>query len=223
MSTLRKTFLSWVLGSLTMLFGSASTAAPILFSDLDGSEQLFNFDSLAPIASSAILSGPFDAGEFSIQSGDNRYMLQPSGGTLLGATGVAYNTRNDGIASTTASHDATLTFDNDLSLFGMLFGTSSNGSLTATVSTFDQFNNLLDEVTFTDFGNTFVGFTSTVGIRTVVIDRTDTDGRFTFIDDIRFSTIASSGDNSSEVSAPSTLAVMALGLLLLNFRRALYK
>ncbi|GLX79913.1 hypothetical protein tinsulaeT_32530 [Thalassotalea insulae] len=99
-------------------------------------------------------------------------------------------------------------------MFGMVFGTKYRFSLSATVSSFDEYNNLLEQVSFPNFGNTFVGFSSTLGIKSISIDRTDDTDYYTFIDDIRYLS-----NPSTSVPEPSTFAIFALGLMGLAARK----
>lgn len=196
----------WFVVFLLTAFASTSHAVPISLADFDGSETLFDFNQLTPIPSGSPASGAFISNDFSIVSASGQYLLQPFGGTVVGSSSVAYNTLHGSIIET----DVDIIFAASVSKFGMLFGNSNAGStsLSGTVSAYDMFDVLVESITFTNIKNMFVGFNFSTEVKSISIDRTDTQGRYTFIDDIRYLSSTGSSSATGNVPVPSTLLLM---------------
>lgn len=206
---MRIKMLKAVVAGLVLSASGFANASLINISDFDGSEQLFDFNSETPTGTTPV-TGAFTTDDFSIQSISDQYLLQSGGGSVLGTSGTAYNTYGNA-----GNGDATILFDSAVSMFGMKFGTSGQISLSATISAFDEYDNLLEQITFPDFNNTFVGFSSSIGIKSISIDRTDNTFYFTFIDDIRYLSMT-----NTQIPEPSTLAIFGLGIMGLSYRKS---
>lgn len=199
----------FIVVSVFLSLCSAANATIITLSEFDGTEMLFDFEDVTPpegIEREEI----FTAADFSIESISGVYMLQSSAGSLIGGEGAAFNTRGE---PDFIGNDARIVFNNTVSVFGMLFGTAGDISVLAgTVSSFDIDGNLIDQFTFSDFSNGFVGFASTAGIKSIFVDRTDGLGWFTFIDDIRYK---SNMTDPTRVPEPLSFSIFGIALLAL--------
>lgn len=180
-----KNFLAAVFAVASMT--TTASAVPIGIGDFDGTETLIDFSS----AATGSFSGSYVEGDLSITSNTNSYLIQSAGGFGIGGSGPAFNT----FGNSSADNGATLAFASDIVKFGMVFGASrsSNNGLIATVAAFDGLGGLVESQTFTAFNNSFVGFAFDTAVASVVITRDPSEaapGRYTFIDDVRFTTQA---------------------------------
>lgn len=189
MPSIKGHFLAAVLA--TVAFGA--NANPLTLGDFTGSESLIDFDSVA----FGQFTGDYTAQGVTVSAEAGKYMFQQSGGSLLGTSGSAFNT--DSVAG---NADVTLLFGTAISRFGVNFGTFT-GPLSATVTAYDAADNVVESAVFDSFGHTFVGFDFASSVSKVVIDRTDNEGFFTFVDDIRFV-------NAAAVPEPGSLALLGL-------------
>lgn len=173
MQFLRTLLVSTVLASATL----AANASTIGLGSFTGSESIIDFNS-ATIGSA---TGAYTTQGVTFTTSSNSYMIQScGGGCILGTTGAALNTSG-------AGNDLTVLFSTGISRFGMNFGTSSTGGpLSAIVTAYDSTGGIVESVSFPSFGNAFLGFDFASAVSRVVIDRTDSTGYFTFIDDVRF-------------------------------------
>lgn len=189
--------------ALTLGAGTAE-AVPIGLGGFDGTETLVDFNA----ATIGNFLGSYTAPGITVTPESGAWMIQSGGGGIIGTTGAAFNS-NSGVGN----GDVTITFDNPVSRFGMVFGTSIDATLSAVVAAFDSSNVLVETQSFPSFSNTFVGFQFSTAVTSILIDRTDSTTRFTFVDDIRY---LASVESAPE---PSALALLATGLLGFAWRR----
>ncbi len=186
-----------------------TNASIVDLSAFDGSESLIDFNSEATGSFSGSFSTQGVTFQPEFQSGSDSYMLQSGGGSLIGSSGTALNT----VGSSIGFNDLTLLFNNSISKFGMRFGTGTGiGPLSATVSAYDNNGIFIESTTLASFDNAFVGFDFSSSASKIVIDRTDSTGYFTFIDDVRFV-------KSVETPEPSSLGIFGAAVLALALAR----
>lgn len=192
MQFLRTLLVSALLASASL----AANAAVIGLGSFTGSESIIDFNS----AATGSFTGPYTIQGVTFVSQSNSFMVQAGGGSILGTTGAALNTAGFG-----STNDLTLIFSNAISRFGMNFGTAGGTAplLSAIVTAYDQYGDVVESVSFPSFHNSFIGFDFASAVSLVVIDRTDAHGLFTFIDDVRFV-------EGATVPEPSSLALLGL-------------
>jgi hypothetical protein len=199
-----KTFRTLLATALLASVSMAAQATPLSLINFSGTESIINFNA----EPAGAIAGPvtYQGVTFAAQSG--ALMIQSSGGSILGTSGAALNTN-----SNVGNGDLTLTFATGISRFGANFGTC-NGctTLSATVTAYDVNNLVVEAMSFPSFANAFVGFDFASSVSKIVIDRTDSSGYFTFIDDVRFK-------EGGQVPEPGSLALIGMGALAVAMAR----
>lgn len=191
----------------TALLATASLAAqatPLSLINFDGTESIITFNA----EPSGNITGPvtYQGVTFTAQAGG--FMIQSTGGSVIGTTGAALNTN-----SANGDMDMTLSFATGISRFGMNFGTCDGcNTLSATVTAYDASNLIVESISLSSFQNSFVGFDFASSVSKIVIDRTDTLSNFTFIDDVRFK-------EGGQVPEPASLALIGMGALAVALAR----
>ena len=182
-----------------------TNASIVDLSAFDGSESVIDFNSEA----TGSFSGSFSTQGVTFQPESDSYMFQSGGGYLIGSIGTALNT----VGSSSGFNDLTLLFSSSISKFGMRFGTGAGaGPLSAVVSAYDNNGIFIESTTLASFENAFIGFDFSSSASKIVIDRTDSTGYFTFIDDVRFV-------KSVETPEPSSLGIFGAAVLALALVR----
>lgn len=192
-----KSFRTLFAAAVLVTTSIGAIAAPLNLAQFSGSESLIDFNSEASGGLGGVVT--YQGVTFTAQSG--AWMIQPSGGSVLGTTGAALNTN-----SNVGNGGLTLNFGAGISRFGMNFGSCSTcGPLGAVVTAYDANDFVVESLSIPSFNNSFVGFDFDALVSKIVIGRTDATSYFTFIDDVRFAT--------NEVPEPGSIALIGFAAL----------